>query len=570
MDSTVNDSTGMAAHGYIRRLAERGIDYVFANAGTDFAPIVEALSQPGIGKAPRFITVPHENVAMAMAHGYYRVAGKPAAVMVHVTVGTANAINGLINAARDNVPVLLAAGRTPITETGSIASRNRPIHWGQESFDQGAMVREYVKWDYELRAGQPVEAVVDRALDIAMSEPRGPVYLTLPREVLSAPGGRPRRDGAHPLGAPAAAPAAAAIEEAAAMIAAAEFPLIVTSSVGRTPEAVDGLAALAGDFALPVVQAEPRDMNLPTDHPMHLGQDVGALLAKADVVLVIDSAVPWMPRNHQPRRDARIIHVAADPLESRYPFRELEADLLIAGSSLSALAMLRQALAEATRGSSAAIEQRRKALAALREEVVAKRRRLIESVKDQTPIHPAWLSHCINQVKAEDAIVISELGAPLPMLELKRSSIYMGALLSGGLGFGMGAGLGAKLAAPSREVIVTVGDGSYMFGNPVPYHFVQRAEGLPTLTVIANNQTWLAVRQSTLDVFPDGAAAKANVMALTELKPSPDYEKVTETCGGKGEKVESPADLTGALRRGLEAVRAGTPVTLNVMTQARR
>ena len=94
---------------------------------------------------------------MAMAHGYYRIAGKPAAVMVHVTVGTANAINGVINAARDNVPVLLAAGRTPITETGSIASRNRSIHWGQEAFDQGGMVREFVKWDYELRDGQPVE-----------------------------------------------------------------------------------------------------------------------------------------------------------------------------------------------------------------------------------------------------------------------------------------------------------------------------------------------------------------------------------------------------------------------------
>ena len=125
------------------------------------------------------MTVPHENVAMAMAHGYYRISGKPAAVMVHVTVGTANAINGIINAARDNIPVLLAAGRTPLTETGSIASRNRPIHWGQEAFDQGGMLREYVKWDYELRGGQPVGAVVDRALDIAMSEPRGPVYLTL-------------------------------------------------------------------------------------------------------------------------------------------------------------------------------------------------------------------------------------------------------------------------------------------------------------------------------------------------------------------------------------------------------
>ena len=193
------------------------------------------------------MTVPHENVAMAMAHGYYRIAGKPAAVMVHVTVGTANAINGLINAARDNVPVLLAAGRTPITETGSIASRNRSIHWGQEAFDQGGMVREYVKWDYELRDGQPVEAVVDRALDIAMSEPRGPVYLTLPREVLAGPAVNvaPRAPCARSASL-APEPARAAIEEAAALIAKAEFPLIVTSSVGRVPAAVGALGSAGG------------------------------------------------------------------------------------------------------------------------------------------------------------------------------------------------------------------------------------------------------------------------------------------------------------------------------------
>ena len=113
MDVTVTDSKthdGMSAEAYIARLGERGIEYVFANAGTDFAPIVEALSQAKGAKAPRFMVVPHENVAMAMAHGYYRIAGKPAAVMVHVTVGTANAMNGIINAARDNIPVLLAAG----------------------------------------------------------------------------------------------------------------------------------------------------------------------------------------------------------------------------------------------------------------------------------------------------------------------------------------------------------------------------------------------------------------------------------------------------------------------------
>src|SRR4029079_11068476 len=184
-------------------------------------------------KFPRFVTVPHENVAMAMANGYYRLAGKPAAVMVHVTVGTANTVCGLMNMARDNVPVLLCAGRTPLTETGHEASRNGAIHWGQESFDQGGMVREFVKWDYELRTGQPAGALVDRALDIAMTEPRGPVYMCLPREVLANDAIPMRRDNVRPLGVETPVPTQHVIEEAAAMLAKAEYPLIVTAALGR-------------------------------------------------------------------------------------------------------------------------------------------------------------------------------------------------------------------------------------------------------------------------------------------------------------------------------------------------
>src|SRR5215216_7869511 len=359
--STVTETTQqMSAEAYLGRLAERGIEYVFANAGTDFAPIIEALTRNtgSARKFPRVVTVPHENVAMAMAHGYYRVSGKPAAVMVHVTVGTANAINGLMNATRDNVPILLAAGRTPLTETGHIASRNRSIHWGQEAFDQGGMVREFVKWDYELRAGQPVDAVVDRALDIAMSEPRGPVYLTLPREVLASPAVAARRDTVRPLGSAPPGPSSRAIEEAASLLARAEFPLIVTSSAGRSREAFDELAALAEEFALPVVQNEARDINLPTNHPMNLGFAAAPFLPKADVVLVIDSIVPWIPRAVVPKRDAKIIHISTDPLAQRYPFRDFEADLLITAEPYAALSSLRAALREVARADGQAIESR--------------------------------------------------------------------------------------------------------------------------------------------------------------------------------------------------------------------
>ncbi len=160
-----------------------------AITGTDFPPIVEAFgrAKKTNAKVPKPILVPHENLAVGMAHGAYLMTGRPQAVMVHTTVGTANTINNLINLSRDRVPLVLAAGRTPITEKGSFGSRNRPIQWGQEMFDQAGMVRELVKWDYELRVPAQVGDMVARGVEVAMAHPRGPVYLMLPREPLSAP-----------------------------------------------------------------------------------------------------------------------------------------------------------------------------------------------------------------------------------------------------------------------------------------------------------------------------------------------------------------------------------------------
>lgn len=561
----------ISAETFLRRLAERGIEYIFANAGTDFAPIIEAIARNHnrAVKFPRAITVPHENVAMAMAHGYYRASGKPAVVMVHVNVGTANAICGLLNAAKDNVPVLLAAGRTPLTESGSIASRNRSIHWGQEMFDQGGMVREIVKWDYELRSGQPVASVVDRALDIAMSEPRGPVYLTLPREVLAETATPARTTATHALGVPPVVAAWDSIEQAARLIVQAEFPLIITSAAGRRSETVAALAKLASAYAIPVIQNEARDLNLPTDHPMHLGFNSAKWLGKADAILVVECVIPWIPKNGSPKSGAKVIHLSVDPLAARFPFREMESDLLIGGDPCAALTMLHEALKDAAKGKEAVIDRRRQEIERAHLELTSERNSLLAKARAQKPIHPLWLAHCVNEQKAKDAIVISELGLAAGNLDLTEPGSFMGNLVSGGLGFGMGAGLGAKLAAPHREVIVSLGDGSYMFGNPLPFHYVANAENLPVLTIVMNNRSWHAVRHSTLDVYPDGEASRANIMPLTELQPSPAYEKTIETCGGYGEKVEDPEAVPAALARAFAKVRSGTPALLNVITQGR-
>src|SRR5436305_14914193 len=223
------------AAAYLALLADRGIDYLFGNAGTDFAPLIEAYAeaaQTGVA-VPRPMLATHENLAVSMAHGYGMVSRRIPAVMVHVSVGTANMVCAAMNAARENVAILLTAGRSPLTETGLLGSRDGYIHWAQEMYDQAGMIREIVKWDYELRNGEQLTTVVERALAIAATEPRGPVYLSLPREVIAAPACEPEQPSSSRIAAASpAAPDASAIADAARMLARATYPLIVTANAG--------------------------------------------------------------------------------------------------------------------------------------------------------------------------------------------------------------------------------------------------------------------------------------------------------------------------------------------------
>ena len=338
------ENTGQAL---LLLLRERGVEYFFANAGTDFAPLIDGFSRFSVEgfKVPRPIVVPHENTAVAMAHGYYLLTGRPQAVMVHVTVGTANAVNGIINAARGNAPIIFLAGRTPYTESGLKGSRDFHIHWPQESFDQASMLREYVKWDYELRNFHQLESVVDRAFEIAMSEPKGPVYLVLPREVIAEAQTQvtymkqPRRD----IGGQAY-PDPESVKRAAAILAEAKRPLIITTTVGRNHEAVGSLTELAESWAIPVVTPHPTFVCLPTDHPMHGGQTPDPFLDEADAILNIDCDVPWLPQIKKPNESCKVIEMALDPSFKEFPIRSFPRDVAVRGDSTVAIPMLIEAL----------------------------------------------------------------------------------------------------------------------------------------------------------------------------------------------------------------------------------
>jgi acetolactate synthase-1/2/3 large subunit len=548
-------TVGSVAEAYLALLAERGVEYLFANAGTDFAPIVEAYAKAvhsGL-PAPRPLLATHENLALSMAHGYAAAAGRVPAVMVHVSVGTANAVCGILNAARANVPILFSAGRTPLTEEGLAGARDTYIHWAQEMFDQAGMLREAVKWDYELRDGVQLETVIDRALTIATSPPEGPVYLSLPREVLAAPlPGFAYEQPARRVAASPPAPDEAALAAAARLVAAAQNPLIITADAGRDRAAVPALGEFAERFAIPVVEHRQRHLSLRADHPCHLGYNPGALLDDADAILVIDCDVPWIPSRRPPQPGCRIVQIGVDPLYSRYPIRGFAADVALTGAARLVLPRLGTALAPLVE--EAGIAARRRRIAERREAMRAGWRRLVDEVRTMRPLHPAWVSACLAAARDPDSAIVNEYTLLPEHCPSRRPGSFFGSSPAAGLGWGAGAALGVKLAEPERQVIAVLGDGSYLFANPVAVHHAARLHRLPVLFVVVNNAMWGAVRRATLGMYPQGEAARSNRPPFIDLDELPAFEQVCAAAGGYGERVEDPAALPAALQRALHAV----------------
>ncbi len=541
----------IAGEAFLRALADHGIDYFFANPGTDFPPIVEAFSRAKLSnaKVPTPLVIPHENLAVAMAHGAYAMSGKPQCVMLHVNVGTANAINNIINLSRDNIPLILAAGRTPITEKGTFGGRNRYIHWAQEMFDQAGMLREAVKWDYELRMPEQIVDVVSRAHEVMMTSPRGPVYLVLPREPLAAP--LPEPPGpVKPRAVPAVPhPDPSLIATLAEWIGAAERPLIITTASGA--EAMGPLGRIAEKFAVPVVTQRQRLVCLPSSHPMHMGYDPQGLLQEADLIVVIDADVPWIPAEQEPRPGCRFASIGEDPAFGRYPMRSFPSDLAITSSTARALEALELALArlsippariDARRTRAAEFNRRRK-------EALAK-----ASATPDAKITKAYLSRMIAETVGDDAVIFNEYSLEQEHCPREKPDTFYGNSPAAGLGWGFGAALGAKLAAPEKLVVATLGDGAYMFSNPMVAHWVSDVHKLPILTVIFNNSRYGAVRGATMSMFKDGAAGQDQGRFMADLDPSPAFEMAVKMQGGHGERVEKPADLPAALKRARDVV----------------
>ncbi|WP_439528409.1 thiamine pyrophosphate-requiring protein [Pannonibacter sp.] len=549
------------------RLKALGVDYIFANSGTDFPPIIEGLAEAEAKEIdlPQGLVIPHEAAAMAMAHGYYLATGRTQAVMAHTNVGLANCAIGAINAAAEHIPVLLFSGRTPTTEKGRFGARTVPIGWGQEMHDQTALVREACKWDYELRFPEQVSEIVDRAKAIAETAPRGPVYISLPREILCEPCDRAGLEAPALMRAPAQGIDADAFDTAAGLIANAKNPVIFAQRGTGGVAGYQALARLATDWGIPVCQYWAVRLALSLDHPMAAGADPAPLLAEADVILVLDSLAPWSPDIHKLKPGAKVIQLGQDPLYSRFPVRNFPCDLALACDVEPGLLALEARLADRLEGHKPEAEARFDRWSRRNGE---QRRAVIARAEagGQDPMTKEFVSLTLSRALAgRDAAVLSELGCPLAPMSLDHPKAWYQEPHSGGLGWSFPAALGMKLGNRERTVVATMGDGSYMFSNPVACHQIAEALELPVLVLIVNNAEWGAVRQSVLGLYPGGHAARSNRMPLTQLSPVPDFVKVAEASRAFARKVEHAADLEPAIRAALHHMETtGTMALLDV------
>ncbi|KAA9023653.1 thiamine pyrophosphate-requiring protein [Niallia endozanthoxylica] len=561
---------------FLEALQEAGVSYIFANLGSDHPALVEslALAKKENRHFPEVITSPHEMVALSAANGYAQVTGEPQAVLVHVECGTQNLGGAIHNAAKGRVPVLIFAGASPYTQEGELlGSRNEFIHWIQDVHDQRGIIRGYTKYDNEIRTGKNVKQLVHRALQIAQSDPKGPVYLMGPREVMEEDTVPVNINLEHwqPT-APNALPTQG-VQDIVYDLVKAKHPLVVTSYLGRNKKAVEELVTLCNTLAIPVLESVPNYINFPSTNPMQCGYqwnspEQNELLAQADVLLVLDSDIPWIAVHNRPAKDCIIYHIDIDPLKEQMPLWYIPAKQHFAADAKTALQQINEFLRN-VKVDEISIEERRDRITKVHKHQREQWERNEQYREDI--ITPEYLTACIREIIDDETIIINEGISNYETIYRHIKANQPGMMIgsgAGSLGWNGGAAIGAKLAAKDKTVINLTGDGSYLFSVPSTVHWMSRKYNAPFLTVIYNNRGWKSPKLSTLGVHPDGVANEMNTF-FNDFDPPADLAKIAESAGGAyAQTVKDPSEIKGALRKALTAVKEGRSAVLDVYLPA--
>jgi acetolactate synthase-1/2/3 large subunit len=550
-----------------------GVDYIFSSPGTEWPPVWEALAEAQERGDSRigFLNCRHEALAVAMASSYTKVTGKPQAVLLHATAGPLNAAMYLRAAYQERVPMVICCG-----ESSAFGEESRlpdpGNQWVHDLTDIGGpaeLLRRCVKWSERVTASSILIPSVERAIEIAVEPPAGPVLLGVPFECMLDEVSLPEDNKPNRV-ARAFAVEDKAIQEAVDCLLRARRPVLVTEHVGRDASVVSLLVELCESLAIPVMESfRPAFLNFPRTHPLYLPYDPRRV-ESADLVLIADAVSPWYPLNKGPKADAKVIFLGDEYPYSRLPFWGYKVDLALVAPPAATLGRLlsRVKASEAFVGNRAQYEQRFRAIREEHDKQAAAMQRDALEHKNDIPVDPRWLCQALNDSIPPNGVVVEETTVHRTLIQnmIPRTEpmSYL-ARVTGGLGVSLGYALGAKLAMKERPVFVLIGDGAFHY-NPVPSCLGLAQEyNLPIIVVVFNNQRYLSMERGLLKYYPDGVAKKTGVHFGGPILPNPDYRLYAEIYGGYGVRVTDPKNLQPAVAKALEHSAVGRLSVIDVV-----
>ena len=553
----------------LRVLSHMGVDRIFASPGSEWSPVWEAFAKAKAQSegVPLYISSRHEEIAVGMASGYAKSTGKLSAVMIHTTVGALHAAMALRGALHDQVPMVVFAGES--IGFGEEAGPDVGAQWLGALADIGGparLVDHCVKWSYGVNAKSLLPSTIQRACQLAMGTPKGPVFVSLPMEYLFDKMTKHAAGENVPVPAPMADPAA--IEELAALLAGAKNPVIITEEAGRSPGVVEKLVELAELLGAGVVESRASSyVNFPRTHPLHAGFEPIEFLPEADVIFLLGVITPWHPASRRLAPGTKVAVLSDNPLRSELPYWGYPVNQILTGEIETSMKHLLEAVKKrVSKGNGDAARRadtwrgRHDARKADWKEEALRR-------QTQKPIDTRWVTYELAQVIPPDAIVVEEtithrLSIHRYLDRLKPGSFFAGCI--GGLGTGLGTALGVKAAFPKRPVLCLIGDGSFNYDPGLPALGVCQEHQLPILIVLFNNYGYLSQRSGVPRYFPDGFAVRNQDFIGISITPSPDYATVARAFDGYGERVEEPGEVRAAIQRGLKAVAGGQLALIDI------
>ncbi len=544
----------------LRVLGGMGVERIFASPGSEWSPLWEALAEPQSESIPLYVTSRHEEIAVGMASGYAKSTGKLPAVTIHTTVGALHATMALRGALHEQVPMVVFTGES--IGFGEDEGPDVGGQWIGHLADIGGparLVDRCVKWSFGVNTKSILPATIQRACQLAMAVPRGPVFVSIPMEFLfSKMTKNPPSDG---VTAPAPTADREGVEELAELLANAKNPIIISEEAGRSAAIVERIVELTELLGAPVIESRSTGyLNFPRNHPLHGGHDPQEYIGEADVIFLLGAMVPWHPPSRAPGPNTKVAVLDENPLRAELPYWGFKIDLCLTGEIQSSLEQLLQALEKRVNKGDVETARRAEKWRGRFEERKKKWKEEALDVKDRKPIETRWITYELSQVLPPDAMVVEEtithrLAIHRYLDTINPGSYFAGSI--GGLGTGLGTALGVKAAAPKRPVICLIGDGSFNYDPALAALGACQEHNLPILILIFNNFGYLSQKSGVPRYFPEGSAVRTKNFVGTSIVPSPDYATLARAFDGYGEKVEDPGEVRGAIQRGLKAVAGG-------------